>query len=359
MRPRAVLASGSSVSSNSKPGVAVLPTFPRFGGYENVVQLQVGSPAQTIEVLIDTGSCLFWTISSLIPKNESALLNTLESKAPLFDPSRSTTFKNKTNSHWDAGYVDQHGASGFYGIDRVSFGGVVDDSVVLRVATRANWQNQPDRGVLGLSPPCQGRPGSQVKSERHLVERLHNKGLIRSAIFSITLVSGSQGRLTLGEVDTTSLKGKVHYVPAIPHLSTWSVYSPCAIVDGVKISREKGNQALIDTGSSHIFVSDALVHSIYSKIAGSELTQDGWVYPNASKLPTVELAIDEFVYRFPKGHFAVDYTLDGRSIGAFQPRGDFPSDMFGGVFFRSVVAVFDVQNHRVGFARRKDVQYDA
>ncbi|KAG7568297.1 Aspartic peptidase domain superfamily [Arabidopsis thaliana x Arabidopsis arenosa] len=74
----------SSRVSNTQAGSPYADTV--FDTYEYLMKLQIGTPPFEIEAILDTGSELIWT--QCLP-----CLHCYDQKAPIFDPSKSSTFK--------------------------------------------------------------------------------------------------------------------------------------------------------------------------------------------------------------------------------------------------------------------------
>ncbi|XP_019099461.1 PREDICTED: aspartic proteinase CDR1-like [Camelina sativa] len=96
-------ASSSRVSSDSQLGSPYANTV--FDETEYLMKLQIGTPPFEIEAVLDTGSELVWT--QCLP-----CTNCYDQYAPIFDPSQSSTFKEKrcnTHDHscpYDLVYAD-------------------------------------------------------------------------------------------------------------------------------------------------------------------------------------------------------------------------------------------------------------
>ena len=87
-----------------------------------------------------------WVYSTGIAADEAA-------DHTLFDPTRSVTFENVSSSSFSIEYAGGMGASGYYGTDTVSIGGVTASELAVEVATSidgiaSNFDGVD--GVLGL-----------------------------------------------------------------------------------------------------------------------------------------------------------------------------------------------------------------
>jgi len=85
-------------------------------GVEYLVPVQVGTPAQTLNLDFDSGSADLWLFSSLLTSSS-------KTGHDIFTSSKSTTYKSTSGCTWDISYADGSGASGVCGTDTVTIGG--------------------------------------------------------------------------------------------------------------------------------------------------------------------------------------------------------------------------------------------
>ncbi len=177
--------------------------------------IQIGTPPQTVKVLISTASSQTWAV---VPQGctQSDAANCSVSRGGVFQPSSSTTWKQnqdiadglspltlEANLH-DSG-------TGLYGYDTVTLGAhgtngpILDQQVVAGVATKGFYL-----GLFGLNPQPMKLPNTTTPLPAY-VSMLNQSGLIPSLSWSYT--AGNQyrpgpvyGSLILGGYDTSRLK---------------------------------------------------------------------------------------------------------------------------------------------------------
>ncbi|KAH8881383.1 acid protease, partial [Thozetella sp. PMI_491] len=211
--------------------------------------IEVGTPPQSLTVLIDTGS-----LGILIPRNNC----TTCSNHNLFDPHKSTTFSplpgNDTEILFATGgdtipFVEYQGANCSIVTDTVSLRGltVPNQRVILCDSYGPALASQPIDGIIGLGPadslPC--------------------------AEFGLYYVPGVRdgAELTLGGTDPSKYHGHISTIPLNKNLSVhaeqWVMDIPAIYINGMPVPDSSNeNQprrlsaAIMDTGTSFMMVPD-------------------------------------------------------------------------------------------------------
>lgn len=118
---------------------------------EYLAQVSIGQPAQTLTLNFDTGSSDLWVWSTSLPKNTRD--KGVQSGHKLFDPTKSSTFKNSDGCSWTIQYGDGSTASGKVGADTVKLGGLSVENQAVEIADTlsSSFESCQGDGLLGLA----------------------------------------------------------------------------------------------------------------------------------------------------------------------------------------------------------------
>lgn len=113
--------------------------------------VQIGTPAQTVNLDLDSGSADLWVWSTELNKKTQAAGKTQDIQ--IFDHHKSTTFKSAPGYSWNITYGDGSGASGTVGTDTVTIGDVSIENQAIELANKvsSSFQNQSSSGLFGLA----------------------------------------------------------------------------------------------------------------------------------------------------------------------------------------------------------------
>lgn len=139
----------------------------------------------------------------------------------------------------------------------------------------------------------------------------------------------------------------------------WKISSPSVVINGQEVDLPR-NEALVDTGTTLMFVTEKVCRAFYGQIPGSTFSEsDGqWVFPTQipiDLLPNFSVAVGAFQVVINKEHFA--FAPSGQAnmtVGAIQSRSGLSFDIFGIPFLQNVYAIFDVGQRRFGVVKRID-----
>lgn len=119
-----------------------------------LMKLQIGTPPFEIEAILDTGSDLFWT--QCLP-----CLHCYDQQAPIFDPSKSSTFKEKRcNGHscpYEVFYGDGSYSTGTYATETVTIHSTSEEPFVM--AETIIGCGRKNSGFRGNYPSASGIVG--------------------------------------------------------------------------------------------------------------------------------------------------------------------------------------------------------
>ncbi|EXJ88769.1 hypothetical protein A1O3_01833 [Capronia epimyces CBS 606.96] len=332
--------------------------------------VQIGNPAQTLDLDFDSGSADFWVWSTLLPSR--TVDAAVAAGAAIFDPDKSSTFQTLPGSTWQIRYGDNSGASGTVGTDNVKIGNIVVEGQAIELASRISSQlleQTASRGLLGLAFGSINtvRP----KPVRTPLENMIAQQDIATSEQLFTCYLGSyqdandpdQGKsfFTFGGIDEDAVKlsgQQISYTPIDNSDGFWKFSSPSVVINGQTFNLPN-NQAIADTGTTLMLVPDSVVDQIYATIPGAEYSEDamGWVYPvdtPPENLPTVSFAVGNKQIVIEKEHLNFGKYNNTMVFGGIQSQGNLGFNIFGDVFLQCVYAIFDAGNSQFGVVQRAD-----
>jgi hypothetical protein len=121
-------------------------------------------------------------------------------------------------------------------------------------------------------------------------------------------------------------------------------------------NRSSNNQAIADTGTTLMLISDEEVEQYYKAIEGATLdnSQGGYVFPSSATPPDFSFSVSGDFYTVPGELIKFADAGNGNTFGGIQSRGSLGFSIFGDVALKAVYTVFDEQNTRIGFKQRTD-----
>ncbi|KAJ5169692.1 uncharacterized protein N7500_002475 [Penicillium coprophilum] len=333
-----------------------------------LAEVSIGTPEQKLKLDFDTGSADLWVWSTELSSKSLS-----ENKHhTIFDPTKSSTFKEKDGSTWQIKYGDGSFASGTVGNDNVNIGGLVvrDQAIEVADMLSAQFAQGAGDGLLGLAFGNINTVQPQAVSTP--VENMISQSDIPKSAELFTAKLGSWRDLnepdkgesfyTFGYIDQDTVKAaeeEVYYTPVDNSQGFWMFDSASATVNGKLVSRT-GNKAIADTGTTLALVDDATCQAIYDTIPGAEYDNDsqGWIYPSntpADKLPVISFALGDKQFVVQKEDLGFAEAKSGYVYGGIQSRGTMTMDILGDTFLKAIYAVFDVGNLRFGAVQRKEL----
>ncbi|ROV93764.1 hypothetical protein VSDG_07004 [Cytospora chrysosperma] len=323
---------------------------------EYLCEVEIGTPAQKLMLDFDTGSSDLWVFST-------ELRSSAQKNHNVFDPSKSSTWKTATGETWKISYGDGSSASGDVGTDTVNIGGVSveNQAVELAKTAAAQFTSGTGDGLLGLAFPSintvtkNGRSHPQNTPVANMISQgdiPKDAQLFTSAFYS-SRDKKSDSFYTFGYIDQDLVgDNEITYVDIDNSEGFWMFPSTSATVAGKTITLSN-NTAIADTGTTLALVSDEVVEALYAAIPGSKYDeqQQGYLFPTsvtADQLPDFTVAVGDKQFTIQKEDLAFAVASEGYWYGGVQSRGDNPFDILGDTFLKSVYAIWDQGNTRLG-----------
>lgn len=314
--------------------------------------LSVGTPAQDVRVIYDTGSSNLW-VSDIKPGFLSGHKYYAHAKSTTYT-ANGTTF----NIQYGSGPV-----SGFYSRDDVHVGEYELKDYLFAEVNNTKGLG-PSYGIGHFDGICgMGWDDISVDGVQTPLRALVLSGKLAENVFAFFLGSnGADGELVLGGVDPDHYTGDFHYAPVEPvvpgKFGYWLVKMDSLNVGGT--SATTVTRAIVDSGTSLLAGPTADVKAI-AKMVGAKavlpippFNKEFFIDCNATS-PDIDVTIAGKSFTLTKEDYVIKdagkclFAMSGIDVPA--PAG--PLWILGDVFMRAHYVKFDVGQKRLGFATIK------
>ena len=309
-------------------------------------EIELGSPPQAFNVILDTGSSNLW-----VPSESCTSIACFLHRR--YDNSQSKTYR-KNGTEFEIQY-GSGSMSGFVSNDVLRIGDlVVKDQDFAEATSEPGLAFAFGRfdGILGL-----GYDTISVEGVVPPFYQMVNQGLLDKAVFSFYLGDSASngGEVAFGGVNPDHYEGRITYAP-VRRRGYWEV-SLNKIAFGDEELELKSTGAAIDTGTSLIAMPTD-VAEILNKEIGAQRSWSGQYTlncDNVDKLPTLTFYFDGKPYAINGSDYVLN--LQGTCVSAFMgmdmPAPIGPLWIIGDVFLRRFYTVYDLERDAVGFAPAK------
>lgn len=238
---------------------------------------------QTLIMNFDSGSSDTWVFNTNLPASAQA-------GHTVFDPSKSTSFKQLQGQTFNISYGDGSFASGPVGTEVLDIGGSTVQAQAIGMPNRVSQSFVEDQsnGLVGLafSKLNTVTPNQQKTFFDNVLSELSQP------VFTAQLRGDAAGSYEFGNIDTSSFTGQLNVVPVDSSRGFWEVDSASAIINNKKTTIANG-KAIADTGTSLMLVSDTLLTAYWDEVQGATLNEQvgGVIFPCSAQLPDLQIAI--------------------------------------------------------------------
>ncbi|KAL8775619.1 MAG: hypothetical protein Q9209_000115 [Squamulea sp. 1 TL-2023] len=300
---------------------------------------------QILNLDFDTGSSDLWVFSSELAAAQS-------NGHSIYNPALSSTSEILDGYTWSIGYGDGSAASGNVCTDTVKVGTttVTGQAVELAQEISAQFQRDTDLdGLLGLAFD----PINTVKPVQQKTFFSNAKPSLSAPLFTANLKKGKPGAYTFGYVDDAQHSGTITYVPVNSTRGFWEFTSNGYAV-GTAAFKSSFIDAIADTGTSLVYLPDAIVKAYYANIrgAGYDSAQGGYTYPCSATLPSFTLGMGSYKAVIPASYITyVPVNVNGRTcFGGIQSNSGLGLSILGDIFLKAHFVVFQSDPLQLGFA---------
>ncbi|EXJ91697.1 hypothetical protein A1O3_00247 [Capronia epimyces CBS 606.96] len=330
-----------------------LPVTLPNADYQYLIDLDIGTPAQSISLAVDTGSSDVWVFG---PSSCTAC------SGGVFDPTQSSTgFYENDLGDFSTSYYDNTTVTGYYITVTVTVAAATVTGVTLGVATKTNslyWS------ILGIG--FDGAEASQVKHNGFL-DDLYKQGVITSHSYSIHLddQDAASGTIIFGGVDSTRYSGELVSLPIVPYSDsvprlqvTWTSLSLTDASDTTTALTQSdlSSPVILDTGSTTAILPVDIFNELASFFGVHQA--DNGVYTVPCQVPEGYFTFGfgagpAITIQVPFSQIAVpDIGGSGTCLFGFQPQAD-SLIFFGDSFLRSAYVYYDFDASTISLAQAK------
>ena len=319
----------------------------------------IGTPAQSLKLHIDTGSSDLWVnvANSEICSNGQNLC----SDSGTYSANSSSSYEY-IDSQFNITYVDGSGSEGDYVSDTVTFGGVTLQNQQFGIGYTSSSQE----GIIGI-----GYPINEVATQynggvpyANVPINLMHHGYINSNAYSLWLndLDASTGSILFGGVNTDKFTGSLQTLPIIPTQGYYAEFIIALTAVGANgtvgsIANNIASPALLDSGSSLMYLPDDIVNQIYQDVGAQYDESQGAAFVDCD-LANSDATID-FTFSSPTIRVGMDELVlvaggDSRGnpiciIGISPAGGSTP--VLGDTFLRSAYVVYDMTHNEISLAQ--------
>ncbi|RYP64828.1 hypothetical protein DL769_006503 [Monosporascus sp. CRB-8-3] len=349
------------------------------GGY--YAEVSVGTPPQTVNLILDTGSSDVWVLDS----NANLCINRSMQEeegggcVATFDPSESSTYTALSDAPFQISYLDGSGASGTYFQDHINIGGTEIESLQMGLAEESDI----DSGLLGI-----GYSANVAARDAYptIIDLLEQQDLIAIRAYSLWLnaYSADMGTILFGGVDTEKFVGELIAVPVLPDSRTDIYHSFTVTLSSLILNYTDGSTdtivqqpvpVILDSGTTLTYLPAPMAGDIYSALgAVDDTSYTGLVYIDCAYLRSESGLTFDFQFggrsgplvRVPINEMVLDNIMEYAEIEPLLPPGMPFADnvcsfgihpgeegvyLLGDTFLRSAYVVYDLENNEVAMAQ--------
>ena len=335
---------GASRRGGARRRIHSLTLLPRCSQY--YVQITAGTPAQYMNVILDTGSADLVLATSPCTGCETT--------TTLYSANRSTT-----SSELGTSFSITYGtgsASGTLVTDLVSIGGLNVSGTTIAACTTVDdlLTESYESGLLGMGWKALATSGATP-----LLEQLYNSGALDEPVFGMAFAGWADdslaydaaehgGMLSIGGVNPYLYSGSISYI-SLTGTTYWSIPLEDITINGVSLGISF-DSCIIDSGTTLISIPAADVATVYAKITGSTASGSLMLYPSSANV-SLSMQFGGITYNVSDFSFGQASATQNYGIIYDASAGTSTSQcIIGDAFLKSVYSVFSFDPPAVGFA---------
>nr|CDP22310.1 Putative endothiapepsin precursor [Podospora anserina S mat+] len=323
---------------------------PKSYDVEYLMPVSLGTPAQQLNLDLDTGSSDFWVFSTLL---KESMIN----GQTLYDPNASTTADKMEGYSWKITYGDQSYSSGDVYVDTVTIGDLTVSTQAVEAAREVSEEFTADSDNDGLVGLGFGIINTVMPYKQKTFFEKAMPGL-DSPVFTADLKSGAPGRYNFGYIDDGAYTGNITYVPVNSSDGFWSWVSPGFQVGTTGSFNSTRIHGIADTGTTLLLLPEGVCEAFYGRIASAkyDASQGGYTFEcNDSTTPDFYFGTGNGqMIRIPGSYLAYSKTDTSslRCFGGMQSDSGVGFTIWGDIALKAAFIVFDQGSERLGWAEK-------
>lgn len=236
--------------------------------------------------------------------------------------------------------------------DQMQFAGMtLDVTIGLATDTSSQFEKYPMDGILGLARTATGTDFGGYT----FIELVKQANALPANVFGVWLsrANGAKdGEINFGAPDTSRFSGSLNYIDTdMSNLNVWQIPVGDVLVDG-KASGLTGRNAILDTGTTYIFVAPSDADAIFANVQGATLPSGSDMYNLPCDTTTnISLVLGNVAYEISPADYVGPSVGNGMCythIIGQSAAGDDNTWLLGDTFLRNVYSVFDADQNRIG-----------
>jgi hypothetical protein len=318
----------------------------------------IGTPVQKFRLQLDTGSSDLW-----VNEASSKLCSSKGRPCSIsgtYYANDSSTYQY-INSKFNITYVDGTGSRGDYVTDSVQIGGVTLEDQQFGVG----YVTTSQEGIMGIGYPINEVAAQYAggKPYPNVPQNLVNHGLINTNAYSLWLndLDASTGSILFGGVNTEKYVGSLQTLPIIKEQGVAAEFIIALTSIGTNgnttsIASNLATPALLDSGSSLMYLPNDITQSIYDSVDASYDKSQGAAFVDcalASSPGTLDFTFSGPTIQVPWNELViVAGTERGRPVCilGIGPAGA-STPVLGDTFLRSAYVVYDMERDQISLAQ--------
>ncbi|KAF5128077.1 Endothiapepsin [Metarhizium anisopliae] len=320
-----------------------------------VTEVEFGTPAQKLKMILDTGSSDVWVQSS----DSIYRVNENGPWAPRYLPKNSSTSTRVDKAFWGVEYLDGTTATGIVYRDTLRLGGLEMKHVAIESAQIMAPRFERETSVSGITGLAKQLPNNITPPTPSFLSLLRSR--LKKPVFTVDLRRNASSRFDFGYINESMAADNITWLDSNPDSPHWDIELELTAWRGKNpMWMYHKFQATVDTGTSLLFLPDPLASRYWEDVPGvqkSGLLSGVYKFPceGSQDLPDLLFKLPtEHVIRIP-GPYLNYGPLDTEPSlcwAGMQSAEDMAGTVLGDVMLKAVFVAFDVGKNRIGLANK-------